>query len=192
MDFKEKILKEKLLTKHLKEISIFDKERLADLILNKKKFQPEDIDAVFKCVVVVLEKLEVHEDEIKVTSETVENININAKFIEIFEPIIDELKKIMGNDISGKDILDEIACFFVTLDDDASIDDKFRAIQEIKTNAWKTMYNKRKSVENLIWDYPVLKAKEIILIFRCISIVLLELDLQDQEKILLEKLYNSR
>ena len=157
MNYKEKVLREKQLMKHWEDIKC-NQESLYDLFLHKRKFEPMDIAVVFQCIILVLEKLEIHGDEVE-------------KMV-------------------GKDIIGEMECFFITLDDKSSMAEKFQAIEKIKKTAWKIMYKRKEAINNLTKVYPVLGVDEVILIFKCISMILLELDMQDQEKRLLEDLYN--
>lgn len=185
MDYKEKINREKKMLRHWDEIRPSG-ENLSDLLMNRRKFNPLDYITLYQCMTLVLENLEVYEEEIKNTPDNIKIKNSNSDFQKIFGELSMKVKKHIG-----REALREIECLFITMDDKSSIDEKFTAIQKIKKMAWKSIYKHKQDILEIIEIYPGQVDKErIYLIFKCISMVLLELEMQRQEKELLENLYN--
>ena len=183
MNYKEKVIREKQLMQHWGELRP-QARSLSDLLLHKRDLLPMDLILVFQCLSIIVEKLEIHGEEIEKTSDVMEAKNKeNQVFQEIFGDISKDIKGLFNENIAK-----EVMCLFTVFNDESSFDERFEAIGRIKSTAWKSMYNRKKDVMDLVKKYPDFNSgKEMFLVFSCISMVLLELDMQDQEIKLLEE-----
>lgn len=181
MDYKEKITREKNLFEHWKDIRK-EKQSLIDLVTQKRELQSLDFAVLYQCVILVLEKFEVYEEEIK---NTPEEIIIENK-IGLFDKALEEIIKDAGKGL-GNSFVNEAICLLVAISDQMPMKERFNAIEQIKMKAWKNMYERREYIKEIAAKYPNFdNAEDVFTVFRCISMVLLELDMQEQEAKILD------
>ncbi len=184
MEYKEKIAREKQLINLWDEIKL-NKKDLADVILFNRDVKQIDFILFFQCMALVLENLEVNEEEIKKAPDKIEIDDIDEKLDTIFAGFFKNVEKVCGKDLRG-----EIECFLTYINDSKPINERVKAIEKIRMLAWKNLFNMKNDISVLMERYPQgsMETEDFMLIFKCVSMILLELDLKDQYNEILEKL----
>ena len=190
MDYQEKMLREKKLLDLWEELSK-EKKSLSDLVNLKRKLHPIDFVILFQCLIVVLEKLEVYEEEIKnspddIVSEDIQNIQDG--------PVGDLVKDLLNDtdNLFGMDMIDSVLCLRVAFNNESPMSKRIEAIERIKMSAWKGMYKRKDRLLEVMTNYPDFDAtKDIMTVFTCVSMIILELDMQEHEAKILDEFYNS-
>jgi hypothetical protein len=183
MEYREKIKREKQMIDSWEEMET-SKQQLSQLLLNQRQLGPQDFILFFQCMILVVENVEIHKEEIEDSPDRLEVENTDEKFYNIFGPLSENVEK-----LCGKEIIGEIEYFLMSMDDSKTINERFDAIEKIRMSAWKNMSNKKDEIVELLERYPKdICADDFMLIFKCISMILLELDMKNQERQMLKKL----
>ena len=123
-------------------------------------------------------------EEIIKTPNKIDVENLDEKFKAIFEDLSDQAEKFCDKNVVG-----EIECLFTSLNDTLPVSDRITAINKIRMTSWKGLFYRKEEISELMERYPRdLKGDDFILIFKCIAMIVLELDIKKQESEILEKL----
>ncbi len=145
------------------------------LLAGKAKPDSFDVILFYQAVSLIMESLAVREKQLK---------NAPNKVGDIGKCIIKEVEKEFG------DIAPEIACFLISENEKLPVSQRLDAIEKIRLVSWKSLFNQRHELEELSKRFPnSLNREDMGLLFQCISLVVLELDMKDKEIEILDDLY---
>jgi len=194
MDYKERKLRENEIRKSWE--ALRDKrENLIALLKGGKELESFDTVLMYQCLTVVLEHLTLQEDTLKeITEERVVNeIGEDAKLDGFIKSLITTAFQGTTDNIEGllRSIAGEVENLMTAMNSDAPINKRLDAVENIKLNSWKHLFDRKEEISELSERFPNVDKDDIILIYKCLSVILLELDMIDQEIEILEELWDK-
>lgn len=169
MDLKEKILREKGLAELWNQI----KEKRNELVAIGlgKKINAFDAILMYQCISIILENITVYEEKFKKDSNSKE---ARKSADQIIADMINKLIEIT----------------LTKCVDMVSAQKKIKAIEETRQINWEYLYKQRIKLIELSTDFMNYKGKDSSLLYQCVYLVLLEIDLKQMEIDTLDKLYS--
>ena len=180
MEFKKRLVKEREILESWDQIKKHEKS-LSEILLMYREAVPKDYVLFYQCINMVLDYTKFYEEEIIKPSKKINK-----------QPILDSTRELLKS--IPKELFDKIANelqFYIQADnEEASISKRLEAIEKIRRICWKRIYDERGDIEKLSNKFPLEKLgeKEFVLLFKCISMVALEISMKDQEVGILENL----
>lgn len=176
MEKKEKIYREKQLREEWLNLRSY-RGNLHNILMNYKDISPMDRIIIYQCLSIILENICIYEDAIKNETNTIQTKTKSEGGISQEQKIIEE-------------IVDAVELLIITMNDKEPLSNRLKAIEKIKNTAWKTVYDLKDQISDVLERFDEeLELDDIGYIFACISLILLELDLKDEETKILNKMY---
>jgi hypothetical protein len=174
MENKERFNRERNIVKAWQELEPH-REDLHKILMNQKKVRPIDSVIIYQCIATVAENICIHEESIK--NET--------NLIDVKSEVGTRDKDVVMQDIMGC-----VKYLSVAFDGGRSLTDRLDAVEKIRNTAWLTAFKMKSSLNDLLSSYmDGVEDENIGYVFSCISLVLLELDMKEEEARLLNELY---
>lgn len=174
MEQKDKIYREKQLIERWDELKSH-RDQINSLLTEKKKFTVLDALVIFQCLAIVLEYIEIYEEEIK-NSENV--ISIDYSGIE-------------NTDISHTlEFQASLKHVSIMKNENSSNEERLDAIEKIRNTLWRNALVRKDEIYKVITNYHNdLEADDLFIVFLCVSAVLLELNMKEEEIKLLDEMW---
>lgn len=174
MEQKDKIYREKQLIEKWDELKDH-KTQIRSLLTEKKKFTVLDALVIFQCLAIVSEYIEIYEEEIK-NSKNV--ISIDYSGIE---------KADISHTLEFQASLKNVSTM---KDENSSNEERLDAIEKIRNTLWRNALIRKDEIYKVITNYHNdLEADDLFIVFLCVSAVLLELDMKEEEIKLLDEIW---
>ena len=178
MDKQERFRRESEDRKNWKQIRE-KKEKFCELLVGKDKLMPYDTLLFYTAASVILESLTLKEDKLIDAPNRIEGIEVDG------EDKIEEVRQKYG------DIAPEILCFLISEDEKTDGAKRLEALEKLQIIAWKALFDQKEQLEDLCDRFSeTINKEDMVLIFQCLSLVVLELDFQDTEVEILESMYD--
>lgn len=146
------------------------RNNIYDLIMGKNKFSLFDIVFCYHCVALVIEDLELYHEYYSYLDEEAKNFITNPTADVMVDYIIKE--KEVWNFIN---------------DEKQTTEDRIKKIEEIRRKTWAIAATKIEDFKKLLSVFPKIETTEdILLVFNCLALIVMELDLKDKEIDILE------
>jgi len=179
VDDKKRIAKETNVRNRWKDIRS-EREELTKFLSGEKDIgngtNARDLVLCYQCISLILEHISVYEQDIKKAPDKIEGI----------DPTPSKIEQLYGESAR------EVFCLFVSDNEKMPIDQRLKAVEQIRLVAWKQILKEKQNLTSMVdetTNFQDLEEQELLL--RCVSITILEMDMQDQEIKILEKLYNN-
>jgi len=174
LEKKEKIYKEKQIKNEWLKLQPH-REKMHSILMSRARISPMDRIVIFQCLAIVSEYVDIYEDSIKNETNLIEPATLEGLSKE--EQLVEE-------------IVDSVELLKISADDKEPLAKRLNAIEKIRNTAWKTAYDLRDKISDIIEKFEdELDIDHVGYIFTCISLVLLELDLKEEEAQILNKMY---
>ncbi len=180
MEFKEKITKERQLKENWDQIKKYERE-LSEILLMVREVDAHDYILFFQSISLVLEYVNFYEDELVASLAKIEETTITDRTKEVLKNIPEEL---------FDEIAPEMQLYMESDSDDMPIHDRLASIDKVRQLCWKRLYKRKEDIGKLCHKFPepdAMGEEEYILLFKCLSMIILELSMKDQEIEILEK-----
>jgi hypothetical protein len=174
LEKKEKIYKEKQIKNEWLKLQPH-RAKMHNILMSQKGISSFDRVIIFQCLAIVSEYVDIYEDSIKnetnlIKAATLEGLSKEQLLIE--------------------EIADSVELLKISADNREPLSDRLNAIEKIRNTAWKTAYDLRDQISNILENFEdKLEIEDVGYIFTCISLALLELDLREEEAKILNDMY---
>lgn len=172
MEFRKRLAIERSLRKKW-DIVRLKREELACLITGKKQLENKNISLLKRCVDIVCDNIFVNGEEFLKKSE---------ELADIKKPTVG------GEEESFVKFSDRLVEFLGISEDKATISEKLESLDRLRAFCWRNLVEEKEDIFKLNKNFPLMDDNiDILLLFKCVSMVVLELDMKDEEIKTLEK-----
>ncbi len=187
MEFKEKIAIERKIKKDWDEIKEHE-ETLSEILMCKKEVEAFDYILFLQCANIVLEYIEFHKGTLEKIPKRIEG-GLNPEGLSLLKDakeILKNLPKHLTDQISR-----EVEYYAKSADESVPVNERLEAVDSIRNLSWRQLYTKKSKVVSLCDRFPdpgEMNEDDYMLVFKCMSMVILELSMKDMEVNILESL----
>ncbi len=177
MENNEKINREKKIILSWNELKSH-KEKLHDILMGK--IGTLDSVVIYQCIAIVAENISIHKEAMRKQTNVIRNGCD---------------KNLSKEEILVENLTESIKFLSITFDSGCSLTERLDAVEKIRNTAWQTICKKEDELNNILAEYSgkVIEinnlGNDVGYILTCISIVLLELDMKEEEARLLDEIY---